>query len=174
MKYSKLKLVNDSPVEELKITVGESEHIIHVKTFLSTVDKIKMLEKVINLSVDEMHFYNTIKLDVFLGTEILFNYTDLEFTEKEKDNAIVLYDEARSLIKQVIEIIETNGEYSWLHTHLMELVDSIYKYNNSILGIMKNITTDYSVLGEEVGDIQKTLSDPENLGLLKDILTKLG
>ena len=33
---------------------------------------------------------------------------------------------------------------------------------------------DYSNLDFEASDIQKKIADPENLSLLKDILTKLG
>ena len=57
---------------------------------------------------------------------------------------------------------------------MMELVESIYKYNNSALGLINTLTTDYSALGDEFSDLQEKIANPENLTLLKDVLTKLG
>ena len=57
---------------------------------------------------------------------------------------------------------------------MMELVESIYKYNNSALGLINTLTTDYSALGEEFAGLQEKIANPENLTLLKDVLTKLG
>ena len=39
---------------------------------------------------------------------------------------------------------------------------------------MNTITADYSKLGGELAEMQEKISNPENLGLLKDVLTKLG
>ena len=57
---------------------------------------------------------------------------------------------------------------------MMELVESIYKYNNSALGLINTLTTDYSALGDEFTNLQEKIANPENLTLLKDVLTKLG
>ena len=53
-------------------------------------------------------------------------------------------------------------------------IESYYKYFNSIFGILESINKDYQNLNLEATEIQKALSDPENMGLLRDILTKLG
>ena len=42
------------------------------------------------------------------------------------------------------------------------------------MGILDTISTDYSNLNLDASEIQKKLSDPNNLTLLKDVLTKLG
>ena len=44
----------------------------------------------------------------------------------------------------------------------------------SILGILENVSQDYSNLNFDASKIQDALSDPNNLELLKDILTKMG
>ena len=173
--YSKLKLKTEIPIAQIEIPVGDDIQIVEVKTYLPIEEKITLLERVINLAQDDMHFYNTIKLDVLLGTEILYAYTNLSFTDAVKDNPLKLYDEvAGSLLPKVIEKLEINGEYTWLHSHMMELLESIYKYNNSALGLINTLTTDYSALGDEFTNLQEKIANPENLTLLKDVLTKLG
>jgi hypothetical protein len=42
------------------------------------------------------------------------------------------------------------------------------------LGILDAISTDYSNLSLDASEIQNTIADPDNLALLKDVLTKLG
>ena len=55
-----------------------------------------------------------------------------------------------------------------------ETIESYYKYFNSVFGILESINKDYQNLNLDATEIQKALSDPENMGLLRDILTKLG
>ena len=43
---------------------------------------------------------------------------------------------------------------------MMELVESIYKYNNSALGLINTLTTDYSALGEEFAGLQEKIANP--------------
>ena len=55
-----------------------------------------------------------------------------------------------------------------------ESIDNIYKYKNSVMGILDTLKTDYDNLNFDATEIQKKIGDPENMALLKDILTKLG
>jgi hypothetical protein len=42
------------------------------------------------------------------------------------------------------------------------------------MGILDNISTDYSNLNLDATEIQKKIGNPENITLLKDVLAKLG
>ena len=42
------------------------------------------------------------------------------------------------------------------------------------MGILENISTDYSNLNLDASAIQQKLADPENMELLRSILSKLG
>lgn len=173
--YSKLKVKVNEDIKTFDYKVGDETLTIEVKQYLPFEDKIKILEKVINMSADEMHFYNTSKLNMFLDLEIAEKYTNLTFTDSAKEKFIKLYDELTSsgLMAQIYDAM-ASSELNWLETNLMETVKSIYQYNNSIYGIINMITTDYSELGGELAEMQEKISNPKNLGLLKDVLTKLG
>ena len=56
----------------------------------------------------------------------------------------------------------------------MDLMEQSVEYQNSIFGIITTLTTDYSNIGLELTDLQEKISNPENMKLLKDVLTKLG
>ena len=173
--YSKLKLKINNNINTISYTIDNDEYVIEVKQYLPFEEKISILEKVINLSKDEMHFYNTSKLNMFLDLQLVEKYTNITFSDSNKENFIKTYDELLSsgLIKLIKDHIPSE-ELTWLETNLYETVNSIYKYNNSIYGIMNTITADYSKLGGELAEMQEKISNPENLGLLKDVLTKLG
>ena len=65
-------------------------------------------------------------------------------------------------------------EYDEVDWWVNDMIDNIYKYRNSALGIMQAITTDYENLNFDSEQITRNLSNPENLSLLRDTLTKLG
>ena len=47
-------------------------------------------------------------------------------------------------------------------------------YLNSFAGMIKNIVANYDTTKMNVEEIMQTLDDPEKIGLVKDILDKIG
>ena len=66
------------------------------------------------------------------------------------------------------------AEYNEILSGIKKTVKAVYDYQNSVFGILDSITTDYSNLNLDATNIQKALADPENMDLLKQVLTKLG
>lgn len=165
----------DLNIDQSINTITFNDQEINIRSYLPIKDKIDILERVINNSSDQLQFYNSSKLDMFLDLEILFNYTDIEFEDDDKEDLPHLYDLVSSsgLLNEVLDAMAAS-EVAWLQEHLYETVKAIYEYNHSILGIMDTITRDYSNLGGEITELQEKISDPKNLTLLKDIVTKLG
>ena len=56
----------------------------------------------------------------------------------------------------------------------MSYTEQTENYRNSIFGIIDTVSADYSNLNLDASNIQKTLADPSNMELLKQVLTKLG
>ena len=77
------------------------------------------------------------------------------------------------LLTEVKRVIG-NDELEKVYDILMETVKAIYTYNNSVMGILDNISKDYSNLNLEASEIQKKLADPNNLTLIRDVMAKLG
>lgn len=134
-----------------------------------------MLTSIINQAQDDNNFINPIKLDVFTVLEIVSGYAGVTFTEKQKENPAKLYDALKSsgFYKAVVNSIP-KSEYKEFLNSLVCLVEKIYNYRTSVLGILDTISADYSNLNLDATDIQKKLADPENMALLKSVLTKLG
>lgn len=169
--FAKLGIKIDSSTDS--ITFGE--HTIEVKKYLPMQEKMEMVADIINQAADENRFYNPMKLDVFLIIEMVDRYTNLSFTDKQKEDPAKLYDQLTSsgLVELVLGAI---GDSEWfsITSHLEDTVKSIYSYQNSVMGILDTISQDYSNLKLDAEGIQKALADPNNMSLLKDVLTKLG
>ena len=122
-----------------------------------------------------MKFYNVGKIHIFLALEMMFTYTNINFTDKQKEDVCKLYDTIVSsgLYEIIMEAIP-QSEYDYVLDTTMDTIESIYAYNNSIMGILDAVSTDYSNLSLDASELQKQIADPENLALLKGIMTKLG
>ena len=149
--------------------------IIEVKQYLPVNDKLELISNVINLAHDENNFSNPVKVSVFTTLEIMYAYTNINFTDKQKEDPTKLYDLLISsgLVCEVIDAIP-EAEYHEIICGVEDSINAIYTYRNSVMGILDTISTDYSNLNLDASEIQKKLSDPNNLTLLKDVLTKLG
>ena len=152
-----------------------NEQIIEVKQYLPINEKLELISSVINSAADENNFSTPVKENVFLTLEILYHYTNINFTDKQKEDPVKLYDLVVSsgLVNKVTDLIPEE-ELDEVINGVAQSVKAIYTYRNSVLGILESISQDYSALNLDVTEIQQKLADPDNMALLKQVLTKLG
>lgn len=152
-----------------------NEQIIEIKQYLPINEKLELISSVINSAADENNFSNPVKENVFLTLEILYHYTNINFTDKQKEDPVKLYDLVVSsgLVNKVTDLIPEE-ELDEVINGVAQSVKAIYAYRNSVLGILESISQDYSALNLDATKIQQKLADPDNMALLKQVLTKLG
>ena len=169
--FAKLKLARNNSVKVVTFNGIEVE----VKQYLPINEKLQLISNVINAAADENNFSNPIKEDLFGTLEIIYAYTNLGFTEKQKEDPIKLYDDmissgfADAIIKEI-----PSEEYNTIVNGINECTKAIYTYRNSLLGILEATVADYGNLELDANDLQSKMADPNNMTLLKDVLTKLG
>ena len=168
--FSKLNLKKIDKVQVVTINGLE----IEVKQYLPVAEKLELIANVLNNSADDNNFANPVKTYVLSHLEIIYAYTNLSFTDKQKEDPAKLYDilETNGIIDSII-LAMPPSEYDNLIEDITSTIDAYYKYKNSVLGILEAATTDYKNLDLEASDIQKKIADPDNLTLLKDVITKL-
>ena len=152
-----------------------NEQDIEIKQYLPVNEKLMLISNVLNLSHDNNNFANPVKISVFTTLEIMYAYTNINFTDKQKEDPTKLYDMLIStgLAKKVINAIPEE-EYHEIICGISDTIDAVYTYQNSVMGILDSISQDYSSLDLNATEIQKKLSDPNNMELLKQILSNLG
>ena len=149
--YSKLGLTKNTEVK----TINWNNQKIEVLQYLPTDEKTKLFERVLQSSVDDNNYYNITKVNFWIDLEIIFTYTNISFTEKQKEDLFKLYDTIKGsgLLKAVkdnmnkeelVEVIET----------VWDTIKNLYAYHNSAMGIMEAITADYSNLNLETTEIR--------------------
>ena len=169
--FSKLGLkVN----QDIKTIIFNNQNI-EVKQYLPVNEKLELISNVINYSADDNNFANPVKGKLFTTLEVLYNYTNVNFTDKQKEDFVKLYDIIISsgLFAAVVEAIP-EVEYNAVIEGVKKSIKAFYKYKNSALGIMESISADYSALDLDATKIQEKLADPENMAFLKEVTTKLG
>ena len=175
------------PFSKLDAKVNTTSHMVdytnakgniityEVKYYLPVEEKLQMISNIINKSTDENGFYNPIRVQIFTVLEVIYAYTNLNFTDKQKENPFKLYDIliSANIFKNVLDNI---CEEDWIEIQktVTKTIDNIYKYRNSAIGILEAVAADYGGLNFDAKNIQEALGDPENLAFLKDVLSKLG
>lgn len=169
--FTKLALKKKEEVKNIKINGND----IEVKQYLPVNDKLDLIARVISGAHDENNFPNPIKIEVIGSIEIIMAYTNITFTDKQKEDIAKLYDilDSNEVIDQIIAAIPED-EYNFLIEGIDETVNAVYAYQNSALGILDTVSQDYSNLNLDATEIQKKLADKDNLSLVRDVLTKLG
>lgn len=169
--FSKLKLTKKEDIKT--IIINEIE--IDVKQYLPIAEKLNLIANVLNNSADENNFENPVKVDVIGHLEIIYAYTNLSFTDKQKEDVSKLYDllENNGVIDKIVNAIPEE-EYNYIIDSIEEVIASYYKQQNSALGIMERISADYKDMDFNATQIQEKIADPDNLTLLKDVMNKLG
>lgn len=168
--FSKLSLSKNTSVKE----VEWKDQKIEVKQYLPVGDKLDLISRIVNYSADDHVFYNPCKVEIFELIEIILAYTNLNLTDKQQEDILKLYDLfISSGFADVIKDAIPEEELNYLDDGIWATIKEIYRYRDSFMGIMEQTQADYKNLDQEVTDIENKISNPENLTLLKDVVTKL-
>ena len=151
-----------------------NDQVIEVKQYISVNDKLKLISDVINKSVDEHSFCNPVKVNVFAALGIIEYYTNISFTDKQKEDPVKLYDlfQSNGLIQKICDVIPKE-EFDELMNGIWDSTEAIYTYRNSIMGILDNVSNDYDNVNV---DVNKTIEQIKNLdhSFLSEVMDKLG
>lgn len=170
--FSKLKCkVN----EDIK-TVIFNDIEIEVKQYVPAKELLDassaITSQVLN---DDNNFLNEFKYTVFFELYFIETFSNITFTDKQKEDVLKLYDLIHSsgLFTVIFDAVPDEVKYKF-DNDLYTTIQNIYTQKNSALGILESVSNDYSNLNLDVTELQQKMADPNNLTLLKDVMTKLG
>jgi hypothetical protein len=134
--FSSLKLKTKDDIKTIKI--GEKE--VEVKQYLPAADKNSILECAMQRA-DESTVMNTFALDALFHLYIVFKYTNLSFTDAQKEDLFKLYDilESNEIIDMIISAIP-EVEYNTLRDNLLIMEKAYAKYRNSARAVVEQFT----------------------------------
>lgn len=155
--YLNLKLKTDISTE----TIDWNNNSIEIKQYLPIEEKYNLVMVTLQ-EAKESNIYNPLKIDLFFHLNLVYMYTNINFTEKQKEDASKLYDNLMSsgLLAQIISKIPTE-EYDMLYTYLENVKNDLDKYGQSFKAILDAIINE---LPEKASEAMKILEsfNPED------------
>ena len=172
-KVSLSKIAPIKKIDSVVINIGEEE--ITVIQYLSTDEKIALIERVLNATVDDTGFFNPMRLEVYFHLEMIRTYTNISITDNMMANPTKIYDllVMNHILDTVLEAIPEE-EYNFLFDTAEDCATHITEYNNSIMGVLNSASQDYTKTSANFNKMLEDLDDPAKIGFVKEILEKLG
>lgn len=136
--YTNLKL----KVNEDVSTFDFEGQTVEVKKYLPIEDKYDLIMITLQ-KAEEDGIYNPLKVDIFFHLHLVYMYTNLSFTDKQKENELRIYDNLKSngFIDKLVEVIN-NDEYNFLFNYMEETIEDIMKYKNTAGAVLQSVIND--------------------------------
>jgi len=134
--YSSLKLKTKEEIKKIENTD------IEIIQYLPIQDKIDLIDITLQ-KAKEGKLYNPIKVDMFFHLNLIYLYTNITFTDKQREDEYKLYDTLQSngIINQVIAAMDEN-EYNGLLNMVNEKIENELRYNTTAAAIITKIIDD--------------------------------
>lgn len=160
--------------QETKIIEYNGQNI-EIKQYLPINEKLELISNAISQAHDQNNFSNPIKLKIFTYIEIIEAYTNINLTDKQKEDIPKLFDlfNSNGLFDIIISAIP-EGEFKELMDATYQSADAVYTYRNSIMGILETVSQDYSNMDLDITTLRDKLADPNNMSFLKEVISKMG
>lgn len=161
--YAGLKLKVDDTVK----TFTWEEKEIEVLQYLPISDKYDLIMIALQ-KAKEGDIYNPIKLDMYFHLNLVYMYSNLYFTDKQKEDEEKIFDTLVSsgLLAKIMENM-AEDEFQDLWDKMSEYMSSELKYSTTAAALIKSIITDLPTQAQAAMDIVNNF-DPDKFQAVKD------
>ena len=161
--YANMKLKTNTTVNTFEFC-GQK---IEVLKYLPAADKYDLLMITLQKSL-EGNIYNEFKLNLYFELNLVYMYTNISFTEKQREDEFKLYDTLRSngFFELFYEALD-DKEYEELFDQIAELKTTMEKSKGSVAGVIANIIEDLPANAEAAAKIVENF-DPSQFQAVVD------
>ena len=148
--YASMKLKVNSAVKEVELDSGIK---IEVLNYLPIDEKYNLIEITLQKAY-ENGIYNPVKLDMYFALNLVYLYSNISFTDKQREDENKLYDvlQSNGVLDKIIDAID-DEEYNYLYTLLVETEEKRNEYSKSLIGIVNAMSNTISQDGEKLNEI---------------------
>ena len=143
---------------------------IEVQQYLPIEDKIDLVQVALQRA-EEDGIYNEALLDVFFNLNIIYLYTNISFTDKQKEDEFKLYDlmQCNGLIPQVIANMQED-EYNMLLDYMERIRKDRLKYKQTAAAVIQSLVQDLPGNAQAAAEIVEKFN-PEQYQAVVDFAT---
>ena len=154
--YTNLKLKLNNEIKEVEFN-GQK---IEVLQYLPIEEKYSLVNITLQ-KAREGAVFNPIKLDMYFHLNLIYVYTNINFTEKQREDEAKLYDLLLSsgLLDKIIEAIPAE-EYDYICEQIDNLEEDLLNFDNTLASLVRNIIENLPLQAEEMQKIVDNF-DPE-------------
>lgn len=136
--YANMKLKVNNDIKTFDFNGNEVE----VLSYLPIEDKFDLVMVTLQQSLID-GIYNSIKLEMYFNLNLAYMYTNISFTEKQKEDAEKIYNvlKTNGFFDKMIEIIP-DEEYEELIGYIEEEIEKNMRYNTSAAAVVKSVIND--------------------------------
>ena len=116
----------------------------------------------------EGEIYNPIKLDMYFHLHLVYMYSNISFTAKQKEDEEKLYDalESNGLLTEIIRNMP-ESEYNDVYEKMQDYLRDSLQYETTAAALLKSIIQDLPTQAEAAMDIVNNF-DPDKFKAVKD------
>ena len=114
---------------------------IEVQKYLPISDKIDLIATALQ-KAEQNGIYNELLLDMYFNLNIIYLYTNINFSPEDRADEFKLYDilETEHIFDDVIAVIEQ--DYKVLNSMLLAMKEAHLNYKNTAAAVIRSIITD--------------------------------
>ena len=150
--YASLKLKTNTDVT----TVNFNDTKIEILKYLPIEDKYDLISITLQKALEDT-LYNPLKVDMFFHLHLIYMYTNINFTDKQREDEVKLYDTLYSngLVDLVLENID-ELEYETLSTYLQDTIDQDLTYKTTVAYLLNSFLGD---MPAKINNIQNMMDE---------------
>lgn len=171
--FTKLKL--NAHYDDTKILPWGDE-VVSIKVYLPMKEKLDLITRIVNATLDNNDFCNDCLFVMNFVIEMVAAYTNINFTEKQREDYYKLYDQLVNsgfwdAFHHILTESTPSEDLSFVHTMAKATIDQVYKYRCSAAGILSELTGQQVKQEGDITALAETLK--EQLGGTEDSLSFL-
>lgn len=161
--YANMKLKTDTSVKTFEFG-GQK---VDVLQYLPAQDKYDLLMITLQKSLED-NIYNEFKLNLYFELHLVYMYTNISFTEKQREDEFKLYDTLKSngFYEKFFQVINED-EYNELFEQLNAIKNASFKNKRSVAGLIGEFINDLPANAEAAAKIVESF-DPEQYKAVVD------
>ena len=172
---AKISFTSITPIKSIedKIVKFEDKDVV-VKQYLPIKDKADLVTYVIQSAFDENGLFSPVRQEIYVTIGLLRWYTNINFTDNMMINVEKTYDSI--VLNHVNNLLDeiNEDEYNCIIDMIDDAVIETKDYLRSFAGQLRSARQDYDETNFDMEKIAETLQDPKQIGLVKEIMEKMG